>query len=263
MTLLGLDRRDLGLTLNLLKMMLRDRYLGSALGGAWAVLNPLLLLALFTFVFGFVFKSKLPGAETTLSYAIWLIAGYGPWISFTESVTAGATSVVSGTAIIKNLSMKPECLTFAATLTGVVSLCVAIVFLVILLVIDGRAVGWEVLALPAMVVLQFIFVTGIALFLASINVFVRDLSLVLPNLIIMVLFTSPIFYPVTVFPEAIRGIVSYSPFAVLVDGYRQPLVYNSLPNPERLAFFAGLSFALLFLGLRFFRRLKPYFDARL
>jgi lipopolysaccharide transport system permease protein len=69
MTFLGLDKRDLRLTFNLFKMMLRDRYLGSALGGAWAILNPLMLLGLYTFVFGFVFRSKLPGVDSTFAYS--------------------------------------------------------------------------------------------------------------------------------------------------------------------------------------------------
>lgn len=263
MTIFNLEHRDWTLTLNLFKMMLRDRYLGSALGGAWAILNPVLLLALFTFVFGFVFKSRLPGAETTFAYAIWLIAGYGPWIALTESVTAGTGAVVGGAQLVKNLSFKPECLAIAASLTGVVSLIVSMLFLIVLLFIDGRPPGWELLVIPIVIGLQFVFVTGIALFLSSINVFVRDLSMILPNLIIIVLFTSPIFYPITVFPQQLQQVFIYSPFAILVDSYRQPMIAGMLPNLPRLLIFAGVSFALLYLGFGFFRRVKPFFDARL
>ena len=80
MSIMGFDRADLGFMLNLWRMNLSDRYLGSALGGAWAILNPLLMFALFTFVFGFVFKARLPGADSTMAYSIWLICGYGPWL---------------------------------------------------------------------------------------------------------------------------------------------------------------------------------------
>ena len=82
------NRQDLRLAVNLWKMAVRDRYLGSSLGSFWAVANPLFMLALYTFVFGFVFKVRLPGAESTLEYVIWLIVGYGPWIATTEAIMA-------------------------------------------------------------------------------------------------------------------------------------------------------------------------------
>ena len=82
----GFNRYDIRLLINLFKMNVRDRYLGSSLGSFWAISNPLFMLALYTYIFGFVFKVKLPGAESTLAYVIWLIIGYGPWIATTEAI---------------------------------------------------------------------------------------------------------------------------------------------------------------------------------
>jgi len=207
MTFLGFDKRDLKMTINLCKMMLRDRYLGSALGGVWAVLNPIILLGVFTFIFGFVFKSKIPGADTTLSYAMWMIAGYGPWIALTESVMAGTTSVVGGAPMIKNLSFKAECLPLAATLTGCVPLVVSQFFLACLLLADDRVFTWHLATVPLIIFLQFSLLAGVSLFLSSINVFLRDVSLVMPNVLVILLFTSPIFFPIDVFPEQIRAFI--------------------------------------------------------
>lgn len=261
--MIGLDRRDIRLTINLVKMMVRDRYLGSMLGGIWAILNPVMLLALFTFVFGFVFKTKLPGSETTFAYAIWLIAGYGPWIAITEGIISGATTVVGNSHLIKNLSFKAECLPLAAVLSSGVSLAVSIVFLVGLLIVDGHTWTIHILLIPVTMVLQFILISGIALLLASVNVFMRDIALVLPNIMLVLLFTSPIFYPLDMFPEAIRGIVAYNPFAIIVDGYRNGLIYSEPVALSRLVFLIVFSVGAFMLGLGFFRRLKPHFDARL
>lgn len=263
MTLLGFDKYDLRFIVNMAKMMLRDRYLGSALGGAWAIINPVLLLCLFTFIFGFVFRSKLPGAETTLGYAMWLIAGYGPWIALTESLMSGTLAVASSASMIKNLSFKTECLPIAATLTGCVSLVVSQVFLVILLLADGRPISIELVIIPYVVLLQFVMIGGLSLFLGALNVFLRDLALVLPNLLLVLLFMSPILYPITVFPEILHPYIAYNPFAILADGYRQPFIFGQFLEWERFTFLTVFSFALFILGLWFFRKLKPFFDTRL
>src|SRR5260370_35224213 len=81
MLILGFDRADAQRLLNFLKMGLRDRFLGSTLGLVWAIANPLLMMGIFTFVFAFVFRSRLPGAQPSLSFVIWLISGYGPWLA--------------------------------------------------------------------------------------------------------------------------------------------------------------------------------------
>ena len=129
MELLGLDRHDLRFTLNVWRMNLADRYLGSALGGAWAILNPLIMFALFTFVFAFVFKARLPGAESTLGYSIWLICGYGTWMANTEALTSSSNSSISNSGLVKNMSFKTEVLPIAATLLGLIPLTVSIFFI--------------------------------------------------------------------------------------------------------------------------------------
>src|SRR6478752_7517935 len=125
--MLGFARTDGRLTVNLLAMNIRDRYLGSSLGSVWAIANPLFMLVLYTFLFGFVFKVRLPGAETTFAYALWLISGYGPWLGTVEALTAATHSVVGASGIVKNLAIKTELLPIAATfvgsLTAVLSAC--------------------------------------------------------------------------------------------------------------------------------------------
>mgnify|MGYP000908890106 CR=1 FL=1 len=134
MHLLGFNKSDAILALNLAKMNIRDRYLGSALGLLWAILNPLLLLGMYTFIFGFIFKAKLPGSETTFAYAIWLISGMVPYLAVSEALTATAGSVVGGAGMVKNVIFKSETLPYAATLTSAVPFAVGMFFLVLLLI---------------------------------------------------------------------------------------------------------------------------------
>ena len=109
MNVIGFDRRDAKMGLGLFRMMLRDRFLGSALGLVWAVANPLLMLGIFTFVFGFVFHSRLPGASTSMSFVLWLISGYAPWLAISEGLSNSALSVAGNSSIIKNLAFKRSC----------------------------------------------------------------------------------------------------------------------------------------------------------
>ncbi|MBX6322155.1 MAG: ABC transporter permease [Rhodospirillaceae bacterium] len=263
MSVLGFDRRDLRLGANLFRMALRDRYLGSALGMAWAIANPLLMLGLFAFVFGYVFTARLPGAETSLTFVIWLISGYGPWLAISEGLNAAASSVVGAAGIVKNLPFKTELLPAAAVLTGLVPLAVALVLVVALLIAGGGAPAWAWLILPVVVVLQLVFIAGLGLFLAALTVFVRDVAVALPNLLLLVLFASPIFYPLSAYPAGVGEVLRFNPFYVIAEGYRTPLTRGELPPAWSILYLLAASVVAFALGLRFFRRLKSHFEARL
>jgi len=244
-------------------MSLRDRFLGSSLGMIWAIASPVLMLSIFTFVFGFVFKSKLPGAETSLSYIIWLISGYGPWLAISEGLTSSTMSVVANNAIVKNLSFKIEMLPISGGLMGIVPLAVSVVFLTGLIVADGQAPSWSWLFLLPAIVVQFVFVIGIGFFLAAINVFVRDVATALPNILMLILFFSPIFYSLSSFPPILKGISQFNPFYIMTEMYRQPLLYDQLPPFWSVIYLCLLASGIFVFGLKTFRRVKPYFDSRL
>lgn len=261
MTILGLNREDARFAFNLWRINLADRYLGSALGGAWAILNPLLMFALFTFVFGFVFQARLPGADSTMAFAIWLICGYGPWLAKTEALTAASNSIVGNAGLVKNMSFKTELLPIAATLLGLIPLGVSIAFLLVLQFFSGS--GWEpsLIWLPLIVMVQFLFLSAFGVLFAAITTFVRDFGIVLPNLLMIALFATPIFYPLEAVPAAVQGLMSLNPVYVLVDAYRASLLGGQDVPVFALAILAVASFGLLALSLTLFRRVKGYFSA--
>ena len=261
--LFGFDRVDAKLIWNFLKMHIRDKYLGSTLGSVWAIVNPLLFLGVFTFVFGYVYRIRLPGAETTLSYAIWLISGYIPWLASTEGIMAAAMSVVAAAGLVKNMAFKTEVLPISAGVTGFVPLSVGLIFLSLLLLLDGNHVSWHALFVFPVVVLQFGLVISLGFFLSAITVFVRDVGIALPNMLTIVLFATPIFYPIDMMPDIIQAVSQANPFYVISDSYRQSLVYHRIPNLLGLLYLGALALILGLLGLRAFRRVKGYFEARL
>lgn len=261
--MLGFSAADVKFIAVFFKMNVRDKYLGTALGLAWAVLNPLFMLGLYTFVFGYVYKSKSPGASTTLSYAIWMISGFGPWMAMTEGLSAATMSVVSNAGLFKNVNFKSEALPLAYSLNGLISLTVCFGFLGVMMAIDGNLPTWHWIFIFPLIVLQFYLAMGIGLFFSAIQVFIRDFGVMLPNLLTVVLFATPIFYPITVFPARFQSVAYFNPVFAISNGYRSALLEHRAPDWDNLLPTALLSVVLFLTGLKFFRRLKGHFEAML
>lgn len=259
----GFNRYDLRLAFNLFKMNVRDRYLGSSLGSFWAITNPLFMLALYTYVFGFVFKVRLPGAETTLTYVIWLISGYGPWIAITEAIMGSANSVVGASGLVKNMAFKTELLPIAGALVGAINLVVSFAFLIVLLVWAGSPITWHLVLLPLVIALQFFWIIAIAMWLSAIAVFVRDILQILPTLLTALMFMTPIFYPFASMPSIIQKVSIANPIYQIVEAYRTILIGKALPSAPGLLYVFLLSGAVFYFGIRAFRRAKGYFDSAL
>ncbi len=263
MTIAGFSGRDLIMLKNLFRMSLADRFLGSKLGVVWAVISPLVLMSVFVFVFSFVFPGRLPERDGSLPFVIWLISGYGPWLALSEGLNTATSSVVASTGIVKNIAFKSELLPVVGGLFGLVPLCVAFSILIPLRIIHDGFPGAALLFLPIAAIILLLFIAGAGLFLSSINVFVRDVSLALPNILLLFLFTSPIFYPITAYPEAAQTVLQFNPFYVLAECFRAPILYGELPAIWMIAYITVISLGLCFAGLWWFRRLKAFFDVRL
>jgi lipopolysaccharide transport system permease protein len=263
MILAGFDRRDFAMLKTLFRMNLGDRFLGSALGLLWAVLSPLMLMGIFCFVFTLVFPGRLPGKSGTIPYLIWLISGYGPWLALNEGMMSATSSVVANSGVVKNIAFRSEILPIVGTLMGLVPLLVSMIVVLVLQLIGGEAPKWTLILVPFAVAIQLVFISGIGLFLAALNVFVRDTALVLPTFLTMILFASPIFYALSAYPASVRALLVYNPFYIMTELYRIIVVDGDLPALWMTAYMVVVSAAVFAGGLWWFRRLKSFFDTRL
>lgn len=255
----GFDKGDCRILFNMFRMGLADRYLGSVLGGAWAFFNPLIMFALFTFVFGFVFKARLPGANSTLDYTIWLICGYGPWLANSEAIIATSQSIISNSGLVKNLSFKTELLPISATFQGIIPLAVTIGFLLVLMLVNNGALTYHLVWLPLVIFIQFLFLCAIGLLVAVTTTFLRDFAFVLPNLLMIILFSTPIFYSVDAMPEIVGIVSSFNPFYIISECYRAILLWGKAPELMPLAALGVVSIFLFTMFLSGFRRVKGFF----
>ncbi|MGH9905651.1 MAG: ABC transporter permease [Pyrinomonadaceae bacterium] len=131
----------------------------------------------------------------------------------------------------------------------------------VLLFVDGNLPTWHAFSIILVAFLQFSLVVSLGFFLAALNVFFRDLGYALPSMLLVLLFATPIFYPIDSTPRVAQLISTFNPFYIIAEGYRQPLVYHQLPNFAGLCYVALLSLLLGYAGLLSFRRVKGYFEA--
>jgi ABC-type polysaccharide/polyol phosphate export permease len=249
-----------GLLGTLVARELKARYRGSALGFLWSLLNPLLLLGVYSFVFGYVFVQG--RAELVDPYALFLITGLFPWVWISSSLLEGTVSLTANAGLIRKAVFPVELLPMVPVLANLVNLLLA------LPVIGGALVvgvltghdngGWGALLLPVIVLLQLPQVSGLALGLAALNVHFKDVRDLLVNVLQLLFFMTPILYPIewVKFPLLASVIRWGNPFTPFVLGYQQVLFQGTVPDPGLWLHMAAWSAITWILGAGLFSRLR-------
>lgn len=212
---------------------LKARYRGSVLGFFWSLANPLLQLAVYTFVFGLVFRPKAGGSVEP--YALFLITGLFPWVWVSSSILEGSMSFIASSGLLRKAVFPVELLPTVAVLSNLAHFLFAVPILVVALVV-GRGLGypvsgWPALLLPAIVALQLPMVTGLVLGIAALNVHFKDVRDIVANLMTLLFFLTPILYPLDAIPyRALWWVVRLNPFTPYALGYQQTLFYGVVPD---------------------------------
>jgi lipopolysaccharide transport system permease protein len=250
----------LHLALHFVRRDIRSRYLGSFSGGAWALLQPLVQLAVYGVVFVYVFKARAPGADAP-GYVPFLALALWPWVAFSESVSRAATAIQDNAALIGKIALPREVLVFAAVAASFTIHGVGFCAIVIALKLFGAPL--DLLMLPVALcgfVQLFVFALGVAFLLAAVQVFVRDLAPALPQLLMLWMFASPIFYARSQLPERFQGWLDVNPFTHYAELFRALLLHSgAISSGAQLVslLIAVLTFAF---GYVVFRRLAPHFE---
>jgi len=241
----------------LLRRDLTARYAGSFGGPLWAVANPLILCALYGFVFT-VFLRVSPPAGFPAGYAEFLLGGMLPWIGVTEALSRSATSISDQAHLVKKLNFPLELLVATSIASALAIEAIGLTLLSGFILASGRgAVQPAVLVLAAL--FQIVLLAGPCLFLASLNIFFRDLSQLLPPALTIVMYISPILYPEKNVPEGLRFLLAVNPVRDLAALFRAGLFGSAIPDPARLAAWSAFFLVVAYAGAKFFRRCRPGF----
>ena len=237
----------------------QSRYINSALGLWWAVIQPLALLALFTFVFSGIMKMRLGERDGTGEFALYLFCGLLPWLAFSDAVTRSSSVIVEQTPLIKKVLFPSEILPVHLVLSALVVEAAGLAVFLAAMVALGRPPGWALAALPVVIALQVVFTAGVAWLMAAVAVFLRDTRHVVSLGLTLWLFLTPIMYSDSLVPERYRWILAVNPMAYVVEAYRSALLQNELPAAVPSAIFAGAAFAAFVSGHWVFLRSKRAF----
>ncbi len=239
-------------------LALRDiklRYKQTALGVAWAVLQPLLTMAIFTLFFGVL--AKMPSDD--VPYPLFVLTALLPWQLFAYALTQSSNSLVAEQRLITKVYFPRLLVPLASVLSGLADFAVAFVLLVGMMAYYRVPLSWNLLAVPPLVVFAVATALAVGLWLAALNVQYRDVKYTIPFLTQVWMFATPVAYPSSLVPEAYRPLYGLNPMAGVVEGFRWALLDQGDPPTALMAVSALTVTVLLVAGMYNFRRLERTF----
>jgi lipopolysaccharide transport system permease protein len=234
---------------------IRVRYKQSLLGAAWAVLQPLALAGMFTAVFSYFVRVPSDGAP----YVVFAYAALLPWTLLSTSVTFAAPALVNNAQLITKISFPREILPLAAIGAALLDFAVAALVFIGLLILYRVPAGTASLWIPILLLIQIVLTVGVSLLAAGVNVFYRDVRFVVPLVLQLWMYATPIIYPISLVPAWLRPLYALNPMATIVDGYRRILLHGEAPAASDLVLAGATSLALGMIGYAYFKRAEPGF----
>lgn len=234
-------------------LALRDvkvRYSQTVLGVAWTILQPLVLMAVFTLAFRKIGRVETAGTP----YPVFALAGLTFWSFFARSLSQGADSLVNNAQLVTKTASPRLLIPAAAIASGLVDLAIALGFFFVFATAYGEAPGWEVVFLPALILYGIVLAIGPTLLLSALNVKYRDVRFVLPFLVQVWLFLSPIAYPLDTLGDPWQQLAALNPLVGVVEGFRWALAGTAPPDAFAVAASVGVTAVLAAAGVAYFGR---------
>jgi homopolymeric O-antigen transport system permease protein len=231
------------------------RYKQTVLGAAWAILQPLSLMLVFSLFFGKLAKMPSDG----IPYPLFSLCALLPWQLFANSLTESSNSLVGNQHLITKIYFPRLVIPISAVLAGLVDFAIAFLILIGLMFYYGVTPGWAVMTLPAFVVLTIISALGVGLWLSALNVKYRDVRYTIGFMVQFWLFATPVAYSSNLIPEKWRILYGINPMAGVVEGFRWALLGNARPSGQMLWVSIAVVLVILVGGLYYFRRMEQEF----
>lgn len=233
---------------------IKVRYKQTALGAAWAILQPVLTMAIFSVLFG-----KLAGIQSdNIPYPLFAFCGLLPWTFINTAINSSSNSLVNNTNLITKIYFPRLLIPIAAVGAGLVDLLLSSIVLVCIMFYFGVELHLEMLFAPLFLLLTLFLALGVGTLLSSLNVRFRDVKQLLPFGLQIWMFTSPVFYPSSLFPEKWRWVLAFNPLTGILEGLRASLFAKPF-SVFAIALSIALTILLLFVGLLVFQKMEDHF----
>ena len=238
-----------------------SRYRGSLIGLAWSFFNPLLMLAIYTFVFSIVFKARWGVTEenSRAGFAVILFVGIIIHGVLSECILKAPELVLNNVSYVKRIMFPLEILPWVVVGSALFHALVSLVVLLVAQLVLGHGIPWTVILFP-LVMLPLVFTAlGFTWLIASTSVYVRDLRMVTGLFTTALMFLAPVFYPLSALPQEFRGLVMLNPLTFIIEEGRKVLITGDLPNWPGLMIYSVMAVAFAWLGYWWFQRTRNGF----
>ena len=219
---------------NLVRRELRGRYKGSVLGFLWTYINPLCQVIVYSVVFSVIFRINIE------KFYLYLIIGMMPWTFFASSVQGGSTCIRAQADMVKKIYFPREVIPISYVTSTFVNMLLSFIIVFLAVMVSGYGMNLQVIGyLPVIMLIQYIFVLGLALMVSSITVYFRDLEQIISVLMMAWIYVTPIMYNIDYVPEAFRNYIVMNPMTPIVEVYHQILYYRITPTRNYLLLACG------------------------
>ena len=248
----------------MIKREVVGRYRGSFLGLLWTFVNPILMLAIYTFVFGVVFKVRLDPQNTDIyddkfAFALLLFTGLILFNLFSECLSRSPGLVLANVNYVKKVIFPLEILPLVSLGSALFHAGISFLVLVTFMLVIDHPIHWTLICLPIIVLPLLLLIMGLSWMLASIGVYVRDIGQFIGLILTMLLFLSPIFYPASALPESVRDYLFLNPLSFVIEQARAVILYGQLPDWSGLVIYYMLASIVAWAGLTWFMKTRKGF----
>lgn len=238
------------------------RYKGSAIGLGWSFFNPIFMLTVYTFVFSVIFKSRwgaAGGEESKAQFAVVLFVGMIVQSLFAETINKAPTLILSNVNYVKKVVFPLEILPVVSLCATLFHSVASLVVLLLAFFIFNGFLHWTLIFLPLIFLPLIIFTLGLSWILASLGVYLRDVGQTVGLLTMVLMFLSPVFYPVTALPEKLRPWIMLNPLTFIIEQARDVIIWGHLPNVLGLMIYSIMAFFVAWLGYIWFQKTRKGF----
>lgn len=249
------------LVYQMIKREVIGRYKGSVLGLTWSLFNPILMLTIYTFVFSVVFKSRwgTGNSDSKSEFALILFAGMIVFNLFSEAINRAPGLILSNVNYVKKVVFPLDVLPIISFGAALFHAFISLIVLLFAFLLFNGYIFWTVLLMPIIILPLTFLILGVSWFLASFGVFVRDTGQTVSVLTTLMIFLSPVFYPITAVPESFRLFILLNPVSFIIEQARSVLIFGLLPDWPGLLCYLVVAIVVMQLGFAWFQKTRKGF----